>query len=311
MRRLTPLVAGLLVACGAGESGPGAALAEQIESAATLEAIEFVAPDADWAILLEQARRAYDAGLDTVPLGEAVAGVGRSFLGTPYVAHTLEVPGEERLVVEAEGLDCVTFVETSLALARLVQRTPRAALEDGSFRDRYATELRALRYRDGTIRGYPSRLHYFSEWILDNDRRGTVEHVTPQIGGVADSEAIDFMSTHPDAYRQLAEAPAPGEELRGIERRLSELPRVYIPQDRIAGARDAIRTGDVIAATSTVAGLDIAHTGIAVWVDGDLHLMHAPLADGVVEISARPLAERIVDIGGQDGIMVARPAEVR
>ncbi len=69
--------------------------------------------------------------------------------------------------------------------------------------------------------------------------------------------------------------------------------------------------GDIIAATSTVAGLDIAHTGIALWRDGRLHLLHAPLAGGVVQISEVPLAERIQRIDGQDGVMVARPVEAR
>ena len=75
---------------------------------------------------------------------------------------------------------------------------------------------------------------------------------------------------------------------------------------------DGTRTdGDIIAATSTVPGLDIAHTGIALWRDGRLHLLHAPLAGGVVQISEVPLAERIQRIRGQDGVMVARPTEVR
>jgi hypothetical protein len=72
-----------------------------------------------------------------------------------------------------------------------------------------------------------------------------------------------------------------------------------------------IRDGDVIAATSTVAGLDVAHTGLALWVDGSLHLLHAPLVGDSVEISTVPLAERILSINGQDGILVARPMEPR
>ena len=79
----------------------------------------------------------------------------------------------------------------------------------------------------------------------------------------------------------------------------------------IAGVEDRIQDGDIIAATSTVAGLDIAHTGIALWRDGRLHLLHAPLAGGVVQISELSLAERIQRIGGQDGVMVARPLEAR
>jgi len=42
-------------------------------------------------------------------------------------------------------------------------------------------------------------------------------------------------------------------------------------------------------------------------VDGELHLLHAPLVGDSVEISQVSLAERIQGLSGQDGIMVARP----
>jgi hypothetical protein len=158
---------------------------------------------------------------------------------------------------------------------------------------------------------YPSRLHYFSEWISDNDAMGLVRDVSQELGGVADDEPIDFMTTHPDSYRQLGEHPEFLTELTETEARLNAEPRYYIPQDRIASVEDQIQDGDIIAATSTVSGLDIAHTGIALWQDGRLHLLHAPLVGGVVQISEVPLADRIQRIGGQDGVMVARPVEVR
>ena len=154
-------------------------------------------------------------------------------------------------------------------------------------------------------------MHYFSEWISDNDAMGLVRDVSEELGGVADEQPIDFMTTHPDAYRQLGEDPDFRTELRAVEERLSATPRYYIPEDRIAAIEDGIQDGDIIAATSTVAGLDIAHTGIALWRDGRLHLLHAPLVGGVVQISEAPLAERIQRIGSQDGVMVARPAEAR
>ena len=128
---------------------------------------------------------------------------------------------------------------------------------------------------------------------------------------MADTEPIDFMTTHADAYRQLSENPAFLAELTQVEARLSAESRFYIPEDGIAGVEDQIQDGDIIAATSTVAGLDIAHTGIALWRDGRLHLLHAPLAGGVVQISETPLAERIQRISGQDGVMVARPSEAQ
>jgi hypothetical protein len=121
---------------------------------------------------------------------------------------------------------------------------------------------------------------------------------------------VDFMTTHTEAYRQLSE-PEHVSRIREAEERLSEKGRWYLPQDRLGAAVSTIRDGDIIAATSTVPGLDVAHTGIALWVDGRLHLLHAPLVGEAVQVSELPLAERLLGIGGQDGVIVARPTETR
>ena len=266
--------------------------------------------DADWAIMQEQARWAFTNGLDTLPIGQIVARIGERFVGTPYAPHTLEVAGEESLVIELQELDCVTFVENVLALARFVRSVPEAMLDDPVRHQAYYSGLlQNIRYRDGNLDGYPTRLHYFSEWISDKHTRGLVWNLSHELGGVPDDEPIDFMTTHPDAYRQFGEDPAFLPAFQEIEARLNSEPRHYVPQDRIAEVADQIQDGDLIAATSTVAGLDIAHTGIALWKDGQLHLLHAPLVDGVVEVSELSLADRVQGIGGQDGIMVARPLD--
>ena len=270
--------------------------------------------DADWAIVQEKVRWAVEQGHSGLSIGDLVVRIGETFVGTPYAPRTLEVPGEEGLVIALEELDCVTFVENVLALARLVQTASDEVLvgrAGARQRALFSGLLEDIRYRGGVLDEYPSRLHYFSEWIKDNDAMGLVRDVSRELGGVADDEPIDFMTTHPDAYRQLGEDPAFLPKLEEVEARLSAEPRYYIPEDRINSVEDQIRDGDIIAATSTVAGLDIAHTGIALWRDGRLHLLHAPLAGGVVQISEAPLAERIGRIGGQDGVMVARPLEAR
>ncbi|MDT8340126.1 MAG: DUF1460 domain-containing protein [Longimicrobiales bacterium] len=262
----------------------------------------------DWrrfrAVLEDAERR----GLDTLPLGDAIAEMGALFLGTPYVPRTLEVPGPERLVVNLRGLDCVTLVENVLALTRFHRLHGVAVLDDPpTARRRFEAALTELRYRDGRVAGYPSRLHYFSEWIEEGARRGRLQPVTPELGGESDPEPITFMTAHAEAYPQLAD-PQVLAEVRAHEARLGAGPaRVYLPQDRIAEAAAGIRNGDVIAATSTLAGLDVAHTGIAYWKDGVLHLLHAPLVGSHVVLSERSLAERIRGIGSQDGILVARP----
>jgi hypothetical protein len=238
--------------------------------------------------------------MDTLAIGEIIVRTGRRFVGNPYTPQTLDPPGPERVVVNLREFDCVTYVESVLALAHMIQDR-RSDFES------YVELLRRIRYRDGELDGYISRLHYFSEWIADNEALGLVRDITPQLGGRPVNEAIDFMSTNAEAYPNLDGHPDRIAAIREVEREISGRSRSYIPRRAIAGVADEIRNGDVIAATSSVEGLDIAHTGFALWVDGRLHLMHAPLVGKSLEISDQPLATRILGIDGQDGIMVARP----
>lgn len=264
----------------------------------------------DWEIAREQVAWALDQGLDAAPdFGATVAAIGERFVGADYEPGTLELPGPERLVINLETLDCVTFVETVLALSRLVRAAPPEVLNDAErFRAAYRRELTGIRYRGGSLDGYASRLHYFSEWIADAEAKGVATAVSQALGATADDSPINFMSNHPDAYRQLAD-PTALARIAAVEARLSKVPRFYIPADQIKAKASLIRTGDVIAATSTVPGLDVAHTGIAVWRDGTLRLLHAPLVGSHVQLSQETIAERIRRIGGQDGIMVARPVD--
>jgi hypothetical protein len=265
--------------------------------------------DQDLSILEATVAWAREAGIDTLPIGERIGRIGERFVGTAYVPQTLDPPGRERLVVNLHAFDCVTFVESVLTLAHVVASDGVAVPANGDrLMDLYERLLTAVRYRSGERRGYPSRLHYFSEWIADNEGKGFVVDVTRELGGVVDPEAPTFMTEHRDAYWQLAD-PATFQAIADIEATLAGAERLVIPQERVRDVEGRIRTGDIIAATSTLPGLDVAHTGIALWRDGILRLMHAPLVGEVVQISERPLAQRLLALSGQDGILVARPLE--
>ena len=264
--------------------------------------------EADWEIARERFAWALREGADpSARFGDLLAAVGERFVGTPYAPRTLELPGPERLVINLEGLDCVTFVENVLVIARLAWSAPPGLAGDlDRFEAAYRDELVRVRYRGGVLDGYASRLHYFSEWLSDKEAMGMVRNVSRELGGAEDRSVIDFMSTHPDAYRQLAEGGVLA-EIAKIEARLGATVRYFIPEARIAAMEPLVQEGDLIAATSTVPGLDVAHTGIAVWREGTLRLLHAPLSGSHVQLSEESLAERIRRIEGQDGVMVARP----
>lgn len=246
----------------------------------------------------------FDKSLSQLPLNEIMVEIGKSFLGTPYVAGTLDAdPDREIVVVHVTGLDCVTFVENCLVMARMV-KSGKTDYET------YLSELEKIRYRNGRNTGYASRLHYFSDWIADNEAKGVVSDISSQTGGVVYDKFIDFMTTHPGSYKQLSDA-ANLEAMREVEKQINLRQSFYIAEEAVAANYDKLRNGDIIGITSTVDGLDISHTGLVYKDASGTYLLHASLNNKEVEISQLQLADYILSNSKQDGIMVARVLDIR
>ncbi len=246
---------------------------------------------------------AQKAGLADKPINHIITQIAQSFLGVPYEAYTLEKNDKENLIVHLTGLDCYTFLENSLVLARCV-KMGKTTFED------FQKELTEIRYRNGVIDEYPSRLHYFSDWIFDTDKRGIVQDVTKELGGKLYKNNVSYMSMNPDKYKHLRNNPKFVDEIAIIEKEISKRTYYYIPQDKIHDVENKIQSGDIIGITTNIKGLDIAHTGMAIWLDdGELHMLHAPYVGKRIMFSDKPLAEHILENKAQTGIMVARPLD--
>ncbi|MBD3409848.1 MAG: DUF1460 domain-containing protein [Ignavibacteriales bacterium] len=246
----------------------------------------------------------FDASHKDAPIGETLAAVGRSFIGVDYQAHTLDAPGPEMLVAYLGGLDCMTFVEASLCLTRVSRKG------DPTFDD-YLAELRLVRYRDGAIDGYPSRLHYFCDWIRDNESKGIVEDVTEKIGGVPYEPNVGIMTAKPDRYEKLKNNPEFLERMREIEATVNAREYHYIPQDKIAEAEPNIMEGDILAMATSIEGVGVGHTGVAVrGDDGRIHFLHAPQTGTKIQITEKPLADYVASVETHVGVIVVRPLPV-
>ncbi|MGB5698589.1 N-acetylmuramoyl-L-alanine amidase-like domain-containing protein, partial [Muriicola sp.] len=225
--------------------------------------------------------------------------IGKTFLGTPYVAKTLEVGQEESLVITLEGLDCTTYVENVLAFALVKQQ------QDPSFNS-FVKWLEKIRYRDGKLNGYASRLHYFTEWISDNEEKGLVQNITASLGGEEVDKTLNFMSAHRDLYPYLADDNS-FEQILETEKKLKQQPLCVVSQDMLAKNEDVLQSGDIIALATSIDGLDVTHTGFAIrTTDGRIHLLHAS-SSGAVEISELPLVDYLKKIKNNTGVIVARP----
>ncbi len=248
--------------------------------------------------------------LPSAPIGERVAGYGKLLLGNPYVDKTLEVnPNSESLVCNLTGFDCVTFFENAWAFARTVKSYPTPTDKD------FTTQLRTLRYRDGVLDGYASRLHYTTDYFYNNAKRGNLKEMTYSIGGVfaiIEDKPIDFMSNHPASYKQIENNEAEWKRIEFYEREIANRGGFYyIKKENVAKIEKGIQDGDLIGITTSIPGIDCSHTGIAVrGNDGRIHLMHASSSMKKVIISDEPLADYLAGNAKQTGIIVYRPLEV-
>ena len=228
----------------------------------------------------------------------------RKFLGRPYVAATLEVADPEQVVVNLQGLDCATLVETSQALAM----TRREGKTDVAS---YTRNLEKIRYFDGKNRGYTSRLHYLSFWMADLTKRKVAKEVMlPQTLTQPLEIRLNYMSTHADAYPFLKNHPERVREIAQLERKYSGKVGRFLPKSNAGLSRQqlgAIHDGDIITVVTQKAGLDYSHQGIAFWGnDGKLHMLHASSERKRVIADERTLEDYLKRISHARGIRVFR-----
>jgi hypothetical protein len=230
--------------------------------------------------------------------GQLVVETGKFFLGKPYADGTLDAVKSEHLVVNLREFDCVTFVENVIALAGCVKSRQK------SF-ERFQKLLWKIRYRHGRLQGYASRLHYFSDWIQDNQKKGIVRDVATEIGGKPYRKTFNYMTTHPESYPPLKVA-ANLRRMKSVERAISRRSLHDIPKRSVRTLEHQIQDGDVIAITTNTEGLDVQHVGFAVRVKSRIHLLHASSAERKVVLSKQTLYRYLMQSRTRSGIMVGR-----
>ncbi|MDA3900448.1 MAG: DUF1460 domain-containing protein [Spirochaetes bacterium] len=218
------------------------------------------------------------------------------FLNKPYRANTLENDGEEKLTIKLDVFDCVTYVETITALT-LVSFSPNKSFSD--FND----TIRKLRYRDGIINGYGSRLHYFSEWSIQNSSTGVLTDITKQLGGVPIKRNVSLMSSKPDLYPGIISNTIL-KQIKISEANLSEHTFYYLPKKNVRNMTGPLPDGSIIAIVTSNQRIFISHTGFARTINNTTHLQHASQRRKKVVISREPLYKYLDNSKTSIGIMV-------
>ena len=225
--------------------------------------------------------------------------IARFFLGKPYKSNTLNVTQEELPVINLRELDCVTLVENVLALAYLRQYNENAV-------DSFVENIIKIRYRNGEIEDYTSRLHYSTDWLYEMQRQKLLDDVTLATGGIKYSKPVHFMSKHYTRYPVLAKDRKLLQKIKTIETEINKRTYYYIPKEKINSITGKIQNGDVVLITTNIAGLDTSHLGFALKQNGKTYLLHASSTGKKVVITDQPLQEYMEGVQLQTGIILGR-----
>jgi hypothetical protein len=242
-----------------------------------------------------------------LPIGECMKRVARELEGTPYVGFTLELDKDNEICsVNLTGLDCVTFFEDTLDFSRMLKRggrTPAAMLD----------EIRFTRYRGGTMTDFTSRLHYTNDWMFDNDQKGVVKILAPELPGAAPfAQKVGIMSARPKNYRQLAAHPEMILAIKKFEDQINARPTMFIPMDKLSGVESKLQSGDIVGAATSERGIDIAHTGLVITDDAGVpHFMDASSSKKKMKVTFEegPISKAFNWSPKLTGAVFARPLE--
>ncbi|OGQ91628.1 MAG: hypothetical protein A2289_04840 [Deltaproteobacteria bacterium RIFOXYA12_FULL_58_15] len=235
--------------------------------------------------------------------GDLLVRAGRWQIGQRYggVRKNPDAEETEQLRVDLSRFECVSLVESTIAVARCVwQGQPNEQC--------FAREVVASRYRDGEPVGYASRLHYFSDWIEDNDKRDRIERLTEMLGGEPMIQPFNYMSQHPREYDGLADATELAQIL-DVEARLSSQQHYVLDKRTVAKIQDQLQNGDLVAIVSNKhPGLMIGHVGFVDRVmAGKPRYLHASSYHQRVVLTRTDIAHYVTSQTHRLGILVLRP----
>jgi Protein of unknown function (DUF1460) len=244
-------------------------------------------------------------------MAQGVVAMGTTFLGNPYPKSNVDTSHKtgptkvvlqkierEVLVVNLKKFDCVTFVESMIALIQ-TQRNPSPTF------DLFKKKLTHVRYRNDYV-NYATRLHYFSDWIYENEKNGILTNITKEIGGEIYKKDVFFMSLKRDTlYGNMAD-PTTFYNVKMVEDAITKREKWYIPKEKVGAMEFKLKEGDIIGITNVLAGMDMAHAGIVTWRNGRAYMLHASSQFGQVIVTDVPLVDYLLRNKGQSGIMVGR-----
>lgn len=249
-------------------------------------------------------RKAIAGQWGKLPIGDRMAKIALELEGTPYKAYTLEIDDRiESPSVNFNGLDCWTFFETVLGMARMLEKEKASYTPSDLL-----AQIEHTRYRDGRCNGnYLDRLHYLVDWYRDNDKRGTIDEITGKFPTAIAPNRCEEMTELWKHYRYLKHNPDLRAGMAQHEQRLTAMKVEFIPKSRVKAIEPQLRNGDIIGIVRKDHGSYCSHVGIIIRdSQNQARFMHASTTYKKVVVD-KTISGYLATFDKHAGIIVARP----
>ncbi|MDX1920113.1 MAG: DUF1460 domain-containing protein [Candidatus Caenarcaniphilales bacterium] len=253
-------------------------------------------PKNDYKIFQRKIQQFKKPQYSQLSFNQLIIKVGKSFLGTPYGFYTLDQSYPEKLVINLRKMDCLTYLENVLAISKIL-KTKKLSFED------FKNEIQLIRYRSGGPVTYINRLHYYTEWLEDAEKKGILKNI---VGPDEFRKPIFLLSKNTSRKNDV-------DELKRIENKLSQKTVKYFSCQTLANTNldELLQDGDIVGFTSNVEGLDVNHVVFALKQEDRWTFLNASsVGEKEVEIYKGDLVEYCNRVKANTGIVLARPTEI-
>lgn len=236
-----------------------------------------------------------------LPVNDLVTETALFFLGKPYVANTLEsASGKEHLTINLREFDCTTLVESCIALSQTI-KSSKCTFSD------FCNNLQNIRYRDGEIEDYSSRMHYVSDWMYEHEKDKILKNVSKEIGEQIHSKVISFMSSNPGLYPQLSKNKELQKKIKKVEDQLNKRGGYYvISKEKVYTSQNAMENGDLVIFSTNIPLLDFTHMGIIIKEGNEVSFVHASSVAKKVLVEKKSLQNYCNNSKRCNGVVILR-----
>ncbi len=207
---------------------------------------------------------------------EIVGKVAESFIGIPWEEVTMN-DSTGHLEVRVDAFDDLTFLNEVTAISRLSTSPGHKRINE------FEKELENVSYRRGEDRGFPSKLLYFSDWVVDNKSRNNVKELTESYSDLFKTKSLEKVTRNRNLYKALKDS-AVYEDQKMVEMgfRTHKVPHLKREQATHKDIMSDMQDGDIIVLLTSDPATDALEIGFVRKRDDGFHFIHPSMASGKV-----------------------------